>query len=85
MKYGPAHVVWADENWESAQYCLDYYDEWVRTWNHDRYTAKELAVVRESLNRLVAVPDEFKCEPEGYDDENPKDFPPPESWECEKR
>lgn len=106
MKYGPAHIVWADENWDSAKWCLDHFDEWVRDWNHEkhhagqlavdhkpvvrewslnRYTNEQLAVVRESLERLIDVPDQFKHEPEGYDDENPGDFPPPPSWECRPR
>lgn len=91
MLYGPGHVVWADENWGSAWSCLDYFDQWVRLWNYDRgkdrFTAEQLAVVRESLERLVAVPEEFKREPEGYDDENenPADYPPPASWKCEVR
>jgi len=89
MDYGPGHVVWADENWDEAQSCLIYFDEWVRDWNRDGdeicYTAEQLAVVRESLERLVLVPDEFKHEPEGYDEEHPNHYPPPASWECEVR
>ena len=30
LLYGPAHVVWADEDWMLAQHCLDHFDEWVR-------------------------------------------------------
>ncbi len=82
LLYGPGHVVWADENWDSAQSCLDHFDE-----NKSEYTDEDLAVIRESLERLVAVPDEFKVEPDGYNDNdsNPADFPPPEYWKCEHR
>lgn len=85
MRWGPAHIVWEDENWDSAQWCLDTFDEWVRDWNGERYTVEQLSVVRESLECLVSVSDEFKHEPEGYDDENPEAFPPPLEWGCERR
>jgi hypothetical protein len=82
LLYGPGHVVWADENWNSAQWCLDHFDEHVGDGDE-----AELAVARESLERLVALPDEFKTEPNGFDadEHDPADFPPPEPWECEKR
>ena len=79
MHYGPAHIVWADENWDRAQWCLDHFEEYTHG-----YSDAELAVVRESLERLVAVPDEFKDIPDEWDD-NPKDHPPPKHWECEQR
>jgi hypothetical protein len=81
LMYGPSHIVWADENWDCAQWCLDHFDE-----HKGRCTDEALAVVRESLERLLKVPDEFKSEPGGFKDEDdPADFPPPEHWECEKR
>lgn len=80
MHYGPAHIVWEDENFDSAQWCLDEFENWKRQWNDGRYLDAELEVVRKSLIELVAVPDEFKHEPEAYDDENPENYPPPEHW-----
>jgi hypothetical protein len=87
LKFGPAHVVWEDENWDSAQWCLDHFDE----FRFD-LTEHELVVVRESLVRLVDVPDEYKSPPEGFDDgddsddaKSPEDFPPPEHWGCSSR
>jgi hypothetical protein len=82
LLYGPSHVVWADENWTCAQWCLDHFDEYTHG-----YSDGELDVMRESLERLVAVPDEFKTAPEGYDESChiPAMFPPPEHWKCEHR
>ena len=86
LLYGPSHIVWADENWDSAQWCLDHCAEY-----ENDYSAMSnddvLAIVRESLERLLAVPHEFKVEPGGYDGDkhDPADFPPPKHWECERR
>lgn len=80
LHFGPSHVVWEDENWHSAQWCLDYIDEFKQYHNEGRFSDDELEIVRQSLINLIAVPDEFKSEPEGYDRENPKNFPPPAHW-----
>ena len=80
LLYGPAHVVWADENWDCAQSCLDDFDRWC-----DDLSGHEQAVVRESLLRLLRVPDEYKCPPEDYDNANPAAFPPPPEWEVAPR
>jgi len=79
LLFGPAHVVWSDENWSSAQWCLDHFDDDIED---SYYSSEQLAVVRESLERLIAVPDEYKTEPKGYedDDENPASYPPPAQW-----
>jgi len=81
LHFGPSHVVWEDENWDSAQWCLDHFEEWRVNWNKGRYSDEELEVVRRSLVELAAVPEEFKREPDGYDDENPGCYPPPSHWE----
>ncbi len=77
LKYGPAHVVWADENFDSAQWCLDNFEEY-----KGDHSEEDLAVVRESLEQLLAVDDEYKQELDGYehDEENPEAFPPPAHW-----
>lgn len=82
LLFGPAHIVWEDENWNSAQWCIDHFDEYRRDM-----TDHEADVVRESLVKLLSVPDEYKKEPEGFDQDNsdPADFPPPQHWECERR
>ena len=76
LLYGPAHLVWADENFDSAQWCLDHFEEYKRDLSE-----KEQQVIRESLEQLLMVDEEYKCEPEGYDGENPQDYPPPKHWE----
>ena len=80
LLYGPSHVVWADENWDCAQWCLDHFDEYLDYYNH---THEEYAVVRESIERLLAVPEEFKHQPLEYDDEHPERYPPPSHWVME--
>ena len=82
LHYGPSHIVWEDENWTSAQWCLDHFDEY-----SEELSNHEKAVVRESLERLLKVPEEYKVEPDGYDDDDeyPGKYPPPEHWECEPR
>lgn len=77
LKFGPAHIVWEDENFDSAQWCLDHFDEYRGNWSEST-----LAVVRDSLVKLLEVPDEYKTEPAGFTEEShPADFPPPAHWE----
>jgi hypothetical protein len=79
MEFGPGHIVWSDENWDSAQWCLDHFDEY-----RGDYSDVDLAIVRRSLEELLAVPGEFKEPPADYDDENPAAFPPPAHWQVAK-
>jgi hypothetical protein len=81
LRWGPAHIVWEDENWDSAQWCLENFETYA---DRDQYSDDALSVVRESLKRLVALPNEFKHEPVGYDDENPKNYPPPSHWKMKR-
>ena len=72
LHFGPAHVVWEDENWDSAEWCLEHFDKYVG----DNSEA-DLAIVRESLKELVKLPMAVRCvEPEDYDDEHPEAYPP---------
>jgi len=80
MRFGPAHVVWEDENWDSAQWCLDHFDEYAEDLDEEQRQS-----VRQSLEDLKALPDEFKQEPEGFDDENPAQYPPPKHWVMVRR
>ena len=80
LEFGPAHVVWSDENFELAQWCLDEFDTWIQDHNDGRFDSEELEVVRQSLVDLTSVPDELKREPAGYDGENPGQYPPPKHW-----
>lgn len=80
LLYGPAHVVWGDENWDSAQWCLDEFESWEMYWMEDRFSDSDREAVRQSLVELVALPDELKQEPVDYDGEHPENFPPPSHW-----
>lgn len=87
LHWGPAHVVWEDENWDCAAWCLRECDDpkWL-----PEFSERELAVVRESLRRLLAVPEEFKNEPAGYVESieslnHPERYPPPGHWEMVKK
>jgi len=79
LNYGPAHIVWEDENWDCAQWCLDNFDKYPSD-----YSAEHLAIVRRSLEELLLVDEKYKLEPEGYGGENPENFPPPSDWEMGK-
>lgn len=80
LEFGPGHIVWSDENWDSARWCLDHFDEY-----SDGMTPEQCAIVRESLERLEALPLEAReVEPDNYDDQHPENFPPPDGVEMVK-
>lgn len=74
MDYGPAHVVWEDENWHCADECIPDCDNPPPRLSHMRPDV--LAIVKRSLVELSALPESMKTEPEGYDGDNPENFPP---------
>ncbi len=82
LDFGPGHIVWADENFEtsSIEGCLE--PEWFDNpdyWPEREITPDQKRIVRQSLEKLLLVPEEIRCcEPEDYDDEHPENFPPPE-------
>lgn len=80
LNFGPAHIVWEDENWGSAQYCLDGFDKWVAKHRH-QFDELSLEVVKQSLVELLAVPECFKCEPANYPGRDPAKYPPPSGWQ----
>ena len=51
LQYGPAHVVWADENWDSAEWCLRHFE-----WDYPDRTRNELYATYWSLLALAALP-----------------------------
>lgn len=72
LHYGPAHVVWEDENFDRAEWCLENFEKY-----SGELSEKEAAVVRRSLEELAALPLSERCvEPEDYDGEAPENFPP---------
>ena len=52
LHFGPAHIVWEDANFESVGWCLDHFDEYRGDYSDD-----ELAIVKQSLRELAALPD----------------------------
>ena len=48
LHYGPAHVVWEDENFQMAKWCLDLFDEF-----EGEFSSDQLDVVRWSLKELL--------------------------------
>lgn len=72
LLHGPSHVVWSNENFDSAQWCLDHFGE----YNCVIFSYSDLAIVRQSLERLVKLPAEFKVEPADYDGKHPENYPP---------
>jgi len=77
LHFGPSHIVWSDENFDdgSIKFCMDQVTKHRRDF--DNYSDDELAVVRESLLQLSAIPEAIRdyC-PDDYDDEHPENFPP---------
>jgi hypothetical protein len=72
MHFGPAHVVWEDENFEHAESCLRDFDKYAKN-----LTKEEQAGVRWSLEELSKVSLESRCpEPKEYDGEHPELYPP---------
>jgi hypothetical protein len=80
LHFGRGHIVWSDENFDdhSIEFCLnEATPNPGHEWSDDEIVA--------SLRELLLVPAEMREVPEGYDDENPKDFPPPAEWKVRKR
>lgn len=74
LEFGPGHVVWGDENWGSAEWCLEHFSEYVGD-----LTEEEQLVVRWSLTELAKIPLERReqtLRPD-YDGEHPEKYPPP--------
>lgn len=75
LKYGPSHIVWADENFEDSHIlsCLRHIfnDEYC-----ENHTPEQLIIISRSLIDLSAVPEELRIEPENWDDMQEGDFSP---------
>lgn len=72
LLYGPAHIVWEDENWDSVDWCIEHFNE-----HRGKYTELQLAVVMKSLVELRDLPPETRdpC-PKDYDGQHPDKYPP---------
>lgn len=86
LHYGPAHIVWADENFQddNIDYCIEQCDKPEKYAG--RLSPEEIWVVRQSLLALKAIPIEIRCPPgcENDNDDAPK-YPPPVGMEMVKR
>lgn len=77
LHYGPAHVVWADENFDCAELSLEKFDQ-----RADDLTDKEKVVVRWSLEQLAKIPlSERDPAQDGWHNANAPNHPPPEGME----
>jgi hypothetical protein len=78
MKYGPAHIVWSDENFgdSSINCCLGWCEEKDKESPESR---ESTAIVRASLNELLVVPASIReCDPRENDEDDPALFPTPD-------
>ena len=80
LHYGPAHVVWADENWDCVETCLEIFDDY-----KGDHSKEELEIVRWSLQELAKIPlEQREIEPDDYDGMNPQNYPPAKGVEVVK-
>lgn len=83
MDFGPAHVVWSDENFDTqcVQSCIDEFPTFDWSDHVDMgsdVTEETKAEVLASLKELLLIPEKIRyCEPDDYDGEHPENFPPP--------
>ena len=73
LRYGPARVVWDDENFDLAENYLVKFNEWRNQYD---YTDTQLDVVKWSLEELCKLSPEDYEYPEDYDGDNPENYPP---------
>lgn len=75
LAYGPGHVVWSDENFDTAiiEACIRDAEEY-----RGDLSDAEFSIHVESLRELLTVPEEIRCcEPEAYDGEGDTSLVPP--------
>ncbi len=51
LQFGPGHIVWSDENFDSAEWCLENFDKY-----KGDYSDEELTIVKWSLEELASFP-----------------------------
>lgn len=92
LRYGPGHIVWEDENFETGhiEWCLGLYSDEAAFsemyYRDGRFSEHDMEVVRRSLEALLNVSEEVRCcEPEGYLGISPEKFPPPPGFEMVRR
>lgn len=83
LEFGPGHIVWSDENFETEhiKWCIERKPD-----EYNRLSPKTYDLVIESLKELLLVPKEIRCCcPEDYDDEHPENYPPPSNLKMIKK
>lgn len=78
---GPGHVVWGDQNWSSAEWCLEEFEKYARD-----LTAEQAAIVRWSLEELVKIPLAERDPAPDCDEahDSPEKYPPADGVELVK-
>ena len=57
LLWGPAHVVWEDNNFDCAESCLRDFDEMVQRLNmRDDFNEDQLIIVHRTLEELAQLP-----------------------------
>jgi hypothetical protein len=85
LHYGPAHIVWDDENFDegSIKWCLKDIEDNTKVYND--FSSSDLEIVKESLKDLLCLPKALlHAEPGNYMGKHPELFPPPEGMEMVK-
>lgn len=84
LSYGPGHIVWADENFETSSilWCIQK----AESEGDADLSDHDFPLHLQALRELLTVPEEIRCcEPEGYgEDCDPRLFPPPAGIEMVK-
>lgn len=78
LNYGPGHSVWEDENLDddSVWWCL--HKAIKREYGDDEWSDREWAIIAGALWALLQIPEEERDpEPDEYDGEDPRLWPPP--------
>lgn len=78
LQFGPTHCLWSDENFGgSLEFELKECDNYDYS-QEEAMTPQEIAIVRRSVLEVLALPDDVRNPvPADYDNENPKNYPPP--------
>ena len=83
LDYGPGHIVWADENFntESIEWCIKNIDKY-----SENMTTQQKQYALEALQELLAIPEELRDpEPEHPDHYEPENYPPPQGMVMVRR
>lgn len=79
LLFGPAGIVWEEEKFDYAEWCLEDFGKC-----RGHYTDAELAIVKWSLEELIKLSlAERDIVPEDYDGIHPENYPPSVGVEVE--